>query len=519
MKLLATLLISVSVLAAQNPRQPVQAVTAVRHWSLADITRVAVEVSGEFEFRTERLHNPERVYFDILNARPRIESRRIFAEDINDKLVSKLRVAETRAGVTRIVLDLSGSADASTSQLSNPNRLIIELRPAAPAAPAVPSVAPMTPLPSVLPPAARPDLAPPARSPSRPKIESGELPPAPVVGSPVTASRTEPILADAGKAARRTTGTTPQPPAIAPPIAASTNSEPVLADAGKVARHTTTSAASLPPALAPPVTTSPKTDPILGESSKAARHTTTGSTSLVRALGLKLGRVVIDAGHGGHDNGTQGAKGLLEKDLVLDISKRVGKLIEEQLGAEVVYTRSDDTFIPLESRTAIATDKKADLFLSIHANSSPVTRIAGVETYYRNFTNSKDALDVAARENSSSQKSIAELETLIQKVVQGEKVEESREFAARIQTSLYAFSARNFPGTRDRGVKKAPFVVLIGAKIPSVLVEVGFLSNPREEALLRKSEYRQKLAEALFRGISRYADSLSHFQVAKAGAE
>ena len=229
--------------------------------------------------------------------------------------------------------------------------------------------------------------------------------------------------------------------------------------------------------------------------------------------------MVIDPGHGGHDQGTEGSNGLLEKDLVLDVSKRVGKLIEENLGAEVVYTRTDDTFIPLDSRALVAVDHKADLFLSIHANSSPVPRIAGVETYYRNITTSKDALDVAARENASSQKSIADLENILVNVMRGDKVEESREFAGRIQESLYSFSQRNFPGTKDRGVKSAPLVVLVGAKVPSVLVEVGFLSNAREEALLRKPEYRQKLAEALFRGISHYAESLSHNQVAKAGAE
>jgi N-acetylmuramoyl-L-alanine amidase len=185
----------------------------------------------------------------------------------------------------------------------------------------------------------------------------------------------------------------------------------------------------------------------------------------------------------------------------------------------VIYTRSDDTFIPLEMRTEIANERKADLFLSIHANSSPASRITGVETYYRNMTTSRDALDVAARENAASQRSIADLEDLLHKVMIGDKVEESKEFAGRVQAALYAFSARNFPGTKDRGVKKAPFVVLAGAKSPSVLVEIGFLSNPREEALLRRSEYKQKLAEALYRGVSRYAESLSHVAVAKAGSE
>jgi N-acetylmuramoyl-L-alanine amidase len=248
---------------------------------------------------------------------------------------------------------------------------------------------------------------------------------------------------------------------------------------------------------------------------KAARHTASGDTSLVRALGLKIQRVVIDPGHGGHDHGTEGPHGLLEKDLVLDVSLRLGKLIEDRMGAEVIYTRTDDTFIPLEGRTALANDRKADLFLSIHANSSPVPHITGVETYYLSLTDSKEAKDVAARENDASQLSVFELHDLIQKITLNDKAEESKEFAGRIQTALYAFSARSFPAEKNRGVKKAPFVVLIGAHMPSVLAEIGFVSNAREEALLKKPDYRQKLAEALFRGVSRYADGLSHFQVAQ----
>jgi N-acetylmuramoyl-L-alanine amidase len=252
-------------------------------------------------------------------------------------------------------------------------------------------------------------------------------------------------------------------------------------------------------------------------SPKAARHMASGDTSLVRALGLKIQRVVIDPGHGGHDQGTQGPRGLLEKDLVLDVALRVGKLIEDRMGAEVIYTRSDDTFIPLEGRTALANEKRADLFLSIHANSSPVPRITGVETYYLSLTDSKEAKDVAARENDSSQLSVFELQNLVQKIATNDKVEESREFADRVQSALYSFSARSFPAEKNRGVKKAPFVVLIGAHMPSILAEIGFVSNPREEALLKKPDYRQRLAEALFRGLSRYADSLSHFQMAQNG--
>lgn len=251
------------------------------------------------------------------------------------------------------------------------------------------------------------------------------------------------------------------------------------------------------------------------ETARPALRTSTGSVSLTRALGLKINRVVIDPGHGGHDQGTEGVHGLLEKDLVLDVSKRVGKLIEDQLGAEVVYTRSDDTFVPLERRTAIANEKKADLFLSVHANSSAYPTISGVETYYLNVTDSKAALDIAARENATAQQSISELGDIIKKIAAHDKAEESREFAAKVQASLYAFSAKNVTGEMNRGVKVAPFVVLIGAHMPSVLTEIGFLSNAREEALLKKPEYRQKLADAIFQGVARYATGLSHYQVAQ----
>jgi N-acetylmuramoyl-L-alanine amidase len=438
MKLIAALAVSVSLLVAQTERSALHSVTAVRHWSLSGATRVAIEVSGDFRFRSDRLHNPERIYFDILDARPRMGSRRFYSEDLDDRLVKRIRTAETAPGITRVVLELSGDVEASTSQLANPNRLIIELRGAAPAGPVTPPPT-ASPLPAVV------KSSPPKVEPPAPKVE----PPAPKVELPA-------------------------PPAVTP---------------------------------APPVSSV--------EIPKAAKHTSAGKNSLTRALGLKVERIVIDAGHGGHDQGTEGPKGLLEKDLVLDVATRLGKLIEDRMGAEVIYTRSDDTFVPLEQRTALANEKKADLFLSIHANSSPYARIAGIETYYLNFTDSKEALDVASRENASSQKSIFELQDIIQKITLHDKAEESKEFAGRVQAALWAFSARNVAGEKNRGVKKAPFVVLIGASMPSVLAEIGFLSNPREEALLKKPDYRQKLAEALYRGVARYSEGLSHFQVAQ----
>jgi N-acetylmuramoyl-L-alanine amidase len=257
----------------------------------------------------------------------------------------------------------------------------------------------------------------------------------------------------------------------------------------------------------------PASAPAVG-APRAAKLNKTGDRTLVRVLGLKLGRVVIDPGHGGHDTGTIGPTGVMEKDIVLDIAKRLATLITEHLGAEVIYTRNDDTFVPLEERTALANDKKADLFLSIHANSG-VRSAAGAETYYLNFTTSQDALDVAARENASSDKTIHELQDLLQKIALKDKVEESREFATRVQAALHKSLSRSLGNTKDRGVRKAPFVVLIGASMPSILTEVGFLSNRREERLLRQAAYRQRVAEAIYKGLADYASTLSHFQVAQ----
>ena len=223
----------------------------------------------------------------------------------------------------------------------------------------------------------------------------------------------------------------------------------------------------------------------------------------------------MDPGHGGHDVGTHGPSGLYEKDLVLDVAKRLGLLLEQRLNSEVIFTRDDDTFIPLEERTKIANDHKADLFLSIHANSSPVKSVSGVETYYLNFTASKAAMDLAARENATAQSSIFDLKDVVEKIALKDKIDESREFAAKVESSLYTISKTN-KASKDRGVKKAPFVVLIGAQMPSVLAEIGFLTNVNDESLMRKPEHRQKIAEALYKGIASYAESLSQFQIAKA---
>lgn len=248
---------------------------------------------------------------------------------------------------------------------------------------------------------------------------------------------------------------------------------------------------------------------------EAAQPTGDGTRSLTRALGLKIGKILLDPGHGGPDTGTIGPSGYREKDLVLDIAKRLGRLIEEQLGSEVVFTRTDDSFVPLETRTAIANQQEADLFLSIHANSSRNQQARGVETYYLNFTTDAEALEVAARENAIAQERISQLQGLVEKIAMAEKVDESKEFATHVQSTVWRTQSVRDRRVADRGVKEAPFVVLIGANMPSALSEIAFLSNPAEEKLLKTEEHRQKIAEALFAGILSYVESLSVVKVSE----
>jgi N-acetylmuramoyl-L-alanine amidase len=231
---------------------------------------------------------------------------------------------------------------------------------------------------------------------------------------------------------------------------------------------------------------------------------------LTRTLGLKIGSIVIDPGHGGRDTGAIGPTGLAEKDLCLDVARRLGKLIKERLpGAEVIFTRTDDSFVPLEKRTDIANEKKADLFLSIHANASPYDAARGVETYYLNLKGRPEGLELAARENATAQETVPDLQELVKKIARSEKFKESREFAEDIQNSLSQRIRPSARSARNGGVHRAPFVVLRGANMPSVLTEISFLSNPSDEQLLMKDEYRQRLAEGLYQGVASYLQSLN----------
>lgn len=257
--------------------------------------------------------------------------------------------------------------------------------------------------------------------------------------------------------------------------------------------------------------TEPAEEPKIAE--QPALPTEDGDLTLSRSLGLKARRVVIDPGHGGHDPGTIGPSGLSEAELVLDVAKRLRKRIQEDLpGTEVLLTREDDTYVGLEARPLVANQAGADLFISIHANSSRTQSIRGFETFFLNVTGSQDALEIAARENAASERPLSDMPNILNQIMLQEWADESREFAAHIQKAL---ASRSDLG-RDRGVKQAPLVVLLGANMPSILAEISFISNPEDERLLKGDARRQQIADALFEGVRSYFGTLGGFRTAEA---
>jgi len=288
-----------------------------------------------------------------------------------------------------------------------------------------------------------------------------------------------------------------------PPRTASASGDPSDAEAsatsppppGEVSAEPQPASADLPPA---PVAMLPL----------PPEPTSDGRFPLSRQLGLEARRVIIDPGHGGHDPGATSHNGLQEKDLVLDISRRVAKFLETQGNYEVILTRNDDVFIPLEERTAIANSQGADLFVSIHANASRNRRARGLETYYLNLATSPEAEETAARENAVSTRRMTELEELLSQIMNNSKIAESREFAHHVHQSMVKRAVESDRHSRDLGVKTAPFYVLLGANMPSVLIEVSFLSNSDDATLLSSGDFRHKIAESIVEGITTYTTTL-----------
>jgi N-acetylmuramoyl-L-alanine amidase len=390
-------------LTAANPGKlaALPKITGVRHWTSSSGSTVVIDMEDPVPYEVHRLMSPERIYFDLHDTvlSPGLDGAML---DVGDVSLTRVRVAQPVAGLTRIVLDTRDGSNFSVSMESNPYRLVVELR----------------------------------------------------------ADKT--LLAkNTGQS--RTTGHFP----------------------------TANQASNAAPLAAKAVTGAPV--PV-----KAS-----GDAPL---QGGKL-RIVLDAGHGGWDLGAVGRQGVLEKDLVLDVTQRLGKLLQTRLGSEVMFTRDGDTYLSLDQRADFANQAQADLFVSVHANYSSSATARGVETYYTNLFSAPGSREVEKHEDGT----FAKL-TPVSLSSGGlhEKIEESRKLAASVQRSLYATLASNSPDIRNRGIKDSAFVVLTGTTMPSILTEISFVSSPTDEHNLQSNTYRQQIAEALYQGIARYRQSSPH---------
>jgi len=471
-------------------------VTGIRHWSTPNYTRVAIDLGDDVTYEAARVPKPDRIYFDLHGTRLAQELVGKSFAVTDDGFLKKIRAAQFSNDMTRVVLDVNDVTEYSAFLLPNPYRLIIDIHGGSKAEPGAPVVS----VPMQRAAAAAPTV------PNTTAMKSAS-------SFDVVALSAQPGRVEA------TTQPTSQPISAVVVDRAQGSGSRVQGSDGVSGVGASTAVPSSTADVAVPVPSTKKLRHGKGVKdpdavpAQAALPMADGETSMVRALGLKVGRIVIDAGHGGHDSGTLGVDGIEEKDVVLDVALRLGKLLHDRLGSEIIYTRSDDTFIPLETRTAIANKAQADLFLSIHANSSSDASARGVETYYLNFTSSPDALETAARENAVSDQSIHQLSDLVKKIALKDKIAESREFASDVEQSLYSGLQKGNAGLKDRGVKKAPFVVLIGANMPSILAEISFVTNAKDARQLQQPDYRERVAESLYKGVAKYAVGLSGARV------
>ncbi len=530
-------------------------VTGIRHWSTPDYTRVAIDLEQQVKYEAGRVAHPDRIFFDLHDTK--LASALVGKTfEVSDGFLRRVRIGQFQKDMVRVVLEVDDVSDYSAFLLPNPYRLIIDIHGRKPNTPqTLVARAQQEGEKRVPSPALSKTAKPESSTNSTPPAVVGPSQPAPkldatVTASPAASSAALKSAAEFGPRMANGSFVSHQSAAessalessvakenddkssdASTPVskAESPRSTPVEAANVVSAQESTQSEVANLNGPELKATDKPTSEPTVQvvaprgpEKSTAAtkrnlhypeirqaQPTADGQRSLIRALGLKVGRIVIDAGHGGHDTGTIGPDGVFEKDVVLDVALRLGSLLQGRMGADVIYTRDDDTFVPLETRTAIANQKQADLFISIHANSSHDPSARGVETYYLNFNPSPDALEVAARENAVNESSVHELGDLVKKIELKEKVEESREFATDVQHALYQGLAGKGSTLRDRGVKKAPFIVLIGANMPSILTEIAFVSNPGDEHRLQTPEYRQRIAESLYKGVARYINGLS----------
>ncbi|HEV3062291.1 MAG TPA: N-acetylmuramoyl-L-alanine amidase [Vicinamibacterales bacterium] len=448
-------------------RSGLATIKEIRRSILPDAVRIVIELDGEVDFRQDRIESPSRVFLDLpaTKAAPPLVDRTLRFETDAD-VVRQVRIGRHPNNTTRVVLDAAGVSSYSVYPMYSPYRLVIDC------------------------------------------VRAGALSAAAPLGSagskPV-ASKLAPSSLDARPAAPVWLRTAPS---NAPQHGV------LLAEAHSVETEGPARPSSTPRAPAVPAPPAAAPSPAPGPSARPADAAVTppdrngnGGFSIARQLGLGVSRIVIDAGHGGHDPGAQ-ARGIVESELTLDIALRLEKLLQKTPGVDVVLTRRTDEFVALQDRTAIANREGADLFLSIHANASPSAQAHGIETYFLNFASNLSAAAVAARENAASGQAMNALPDIVKAIALNNKLDESRDFASAVQHAMLDQLRASNKLVKDLGVKQAPFVVLIGAAMPSVLAEISFLTNPQEAKLLKGHAYRQRIAEALFDAIRKYQISL-----------
>ena len=443
---------------AAAPRGSLATIRDIRRTVLPDAVRITIELDGEVPFHDERIDGPPRVFVDLPGTRPApaFVDRTLRFEEAAE-IVRQVRVGRHPNNMTRVVLDAAGLTSYSVYPLYSPFRLVIDcVRTAAIDAAAAPAHLPVEASVRVVDP-------PPIAAHASTTIWTRRFP----SGSQVNAA----LLSSARTLDAGEPRAAPDPPKPAP--------QPL-----------------------PSVTVVPP-----------AAKTTAGGLTIARQLGLGVSRIVIDPGHGGHDPGAKG-KGITEAELVLDVALRVEKLLQAVPGVEVILTRRTDEFVPLPERTTIANHEAADLFLSIHANASPNPQARGIETYFLNFATNTSSAAVAARENATSTLAMGEMPDIVKAIALNNKLDESRDLAKDVQRAMYDRLRPANRTLRDLGVKQAPFVVLIGATMPSVLAEISFVTNPQEGRLLKGNAYRQRIAESLFTAIRKYQTSLKGAPIA-----
>jgi len=457
--------------------------TAVRREQLADAARITLELDREVPYQTERIVGPDRVFIDLPQTRaaaPLTGATLPFSDDV----VRRIRIGVQPGHVTRVVLDLEGGGRHSIYTLYNPYRIVVDVERLHAES------------------AARPAPAP---APSAPRAATLHLAAA---AARTTARANNPV----GHDLEQSLEAVPAPsvaPIVTAPVVSSVAPTPARISSDYVSAavvEITTAPSATPPAALP--ATLPGTRPTAEALPPTAPAINArGRFSLSRQLGLGIARIVIDAGHGGRDSGAR-VKGLSEADLTLDVALRLETLLQKQAGVEVIQTRRNNSYVSLEERTEIANRSEADLFVSIHVNASADQRARGVETYFLNFAPNAEAEAIAARENAGANRQMRQLPDLVKAIAMNNKIDESRDLASMVQQSLFSQVRKSDRRARNLGVKQAPFMVLVGASMPSILTEISFVTNQQDAGLLATEKYRQQIAEALLAGITRYQQAL-----------